>query len=194
MPHKEDVDLPIATPTTLNYFSPNASPNEREVIHLGTVGDKLRKYDPRPVMITDIRSCKEQFDLDKNGFQYLSEPTSLWHDDFSDMEHVKQQYYQETALMLKRITGASDVLCINHLVRNSTYEEVHKEAREVQQREGDQGICQKMNPARAAHCDQSYTGAEAVLRTQYSEERADQLMKKRWGSSTSLDPLCSMLT
>lgn len=181
MPHKEDLRQPLSIPTTLNYFSPDERSIGKKVVHLGSVGDKLRSYDARPALITDIRSCEEQFSLDKNGFHYVLEPSSLQHDDFSNVDRIKQHYYPEAADMLKRLTGASDVLCMAHLVRNSTWEEVQDEARDVQQREGDDGICQKMNPARTAHCDQSYLGAEQVLRTQYSDERAEELMKKRWG-------------
>ena len=87
--------------------------------------------------------------------------------------------------MLKRVTGASDVLCMAHLIRCNTYEEAVEEAKEVREREGEHGMVQEMNPARTAHCDQSYAGAEQILRINCPEERVKEIMKKRWGECHS---------
>ncbi|KAK4505935.1 hypothetical protein PRZ48_003900 [Zasmidium cellare] len=174
---------------TINYHSLDGLSDGKKHILLGSASDRLRKHSEHLVPITDITSCNEDLTLDKNGFQHLSEPTSMGHDDWSDRQFVQDHYYPETAAMLKRATGASDVLYMAHVIRNATFEEVQKEAKEVEQREGGDGMVQKMNPARTAHCDQSYKGAEQILRIQFDEKRVEEILMKRWAIVNVWRPL-----
>ncbi|KAF2160893.1 hypothetical protein M409DRAFT_70184 [Zasmidium cellare ATCC 36951] len=178
MPHKEVAKQPSSTPGIISYLSSEGYPDSKKVLLLGSASDKLRKHDEHAALITDIKTCDEEFTLDKNGFQHIVEPISL-----------RQHYNPEVADMLKRVTGASDVLCMAHLIRSSTWEEAQEETREVLQREGGHGLVQKMNPARTAHCDQSYTGAEQILRINFDEERVKEIMKKRWAIINVWRPL-----
>lgn len=183
--------MPGSVTATINYHTPEQYPDGKKIVYLGTAGDKYRKHDERSMIITDMRSCDEDFNLDKNGFQWVHGETSLKREGFSDLDFVKEHYYPEVEDILKRITGASAVRCMSHIVRDSTSEEVEAIAKRVIQEQGEMTMIEKMHPARTAHCDQSFLGAEQAMHFQYTQEEADKLMKTRWGWSCS--DICLLL-
>lgn len=70
------------------------------------------KFEPAPheQRLFDARTCGpyETFSLDKCGFSWLNDPTSLSHDDFKD-EKKRMVYQREVAQLLKYVTGADCV-------------------------------------------------------------------------------------
>ena len=169
MPHAENKTVS----TILNHHHPSS-----KVAYIGTASDKLRQYIPNSVEVTDLRSCSEKFTVDRNGFEFVQQPTAC---DFQDDEIIKDVYFKESAALIKDVVGASKVLVAGHIVRNRTWEDAKKAAEDILAKDGDLGIVSLMHPAMTAHVDQSYKGAEQNLKQRYGEEEAADIMKGRWG-------------
>ncbi len=95
----------IAEPARVRIFPPNSGrPMEippREKVN-------VRIYDCRPLI--------ETLTLDEAGFEVVEHRTTFG--DFYDAERVKTEYYPESAALMKRITGATEVFVFDHNVRN----------------------------------------------------------------------------
>ena len=86
--------------TTLNhYLDPKDGGHDHYVT--GTAKYYRRKFDERPVKITNIRGSHiDDFDLNTQGFQFYESPTVGG--DFTDTEFVKKVVYPETEELLKK--------------------------------------------------------------------------------------------
>ncbi len=74
----------------------------------------------RSVKVHDVRGHEKDFTFDTHGFQFekhrISEETIQALNDADD-NYVKKNHYPEMEAYLKSLTGASRVICFNHLVR-----------------------------------------------------------------------------
>ncbi|KAI8956130.1 hypothetical protein F4801DRAFT_2907 [Xylaria longipes] len=123
----------------------------------------------KPTIIRDITGEEDKYTLDRNGFQLVRRATQLRDADFHDSELVEADYYPEARQLLKDITGASRVHIFDHKTRVGP-SNWHKLG------EGNRAT---RGPLFRAHVDQSYAGAELVLRRHFPEE-ADELLKRRY--------------
>ena len=66
---------------------------------------------PSSQKLFNARTCRDsdKFSFDEHGFRWLSDSTSLSHDDFGDKEKLLV-YHKEVAQLLKHVTGAD---CVN---------------------------------------------------------------------------------
>lgn len=177
MPHAEE----ISVSALLNFHSPNAYPADQpREIYLGTAGDKLRKHEPHLVQITDLRTSSQDFTLDANGFQFVLSQSCLSGTDLRNDDVVKKTYYPEVETLLKSVTGASKVEIASHLIRSNNFQDIVKEAEELNAKEGPRAYIKKLHPAMSCHVDQSFLGARQAL-DQALPEQAEELSKQRWG-------------
>ena len=90
---------PVRTVTAkINYYPPDGP----RVFYPGTAGYQKRNFDTKSVQINDVRGSEEQFTLDKNGFQVVTNPwTQIGLND--DKEKVESIVYPETVEMLKKM-------------------------------------------------------------------------------------------
>ena len=77
---------------------------------------------PYDVKITDARPNMEKFTLDDHGFAFRKDeagvtPETLEAFADNDDERVKKHYYPHVEQLLKKITGAPEVVVFNHTVR-----------------------------------------------------------------------------
>jgi hypothetical protein len=65
---------------------------------------------PSDQKLFNARTCgdSDEFSFDEHGFRWLSDPTSLSHDNFEDNEKLLI-YHEEVAELLKRVTGSDCV-------------------------------------------------------------------------------------
>lgn len=94
-----DVMLPTE-PSTLFYY---LEVKDGGIIQTypGTAFEKRRKHVPHDVNIRDLRTVKDKFTLDKNGFQLVENNSKV--SDWSDKEHVKEVYYPECEALIKKL-------------------------------------------------------------------------------------------
>ncbi len=86
--------------TTLNhYLDPKLGGHDHYVT--GTASYYRRKFDERPVRISNIRGREDEFDLNTQGFQFCESPTVGG--DFRDNDKVKKEVYPETEKLLKEV-------------------------------------------------------------------------------------------
>ncbi|TFK51073.1 hypothetical protein OE88DRAFT_1681015 [Heliocybe sulcata] len=101
----------------------------------------------RAVEIENVRGKEREYTLDKNGFQFYKVPSK--HEDFTDDDAIREEYYPESVELIKKLTGASQVVLFDHTVR-----------RRVPDKDGDwrSAGSTTRQPATTVHVDQS-TGA-----------------------------------
>lgn len=87
-------------PTTLYYY---LEVEDGGIIQTypGTAFEKRRKHVPHEMNIRDLRSIKDDFTLEKNGFQLVNYVTE--EKDFLDEERVKSRYYSECGALIKKL-------------------------------------------------------------------------------------------
>lgn len=94
--------------------------SRRPSVHTAALTGGAPRYfaemDPRTVSIRNARAIAGALSLDREGFE-------LWHHhtrvrDFGDDAEVESVYYSEIERLLKRITGASQVVIFDHTRRS----------------------------------------------------------------------------
>ena len=92
--------------------------------------DSTEELDPcvEPVTIYDGRH--RDLTLDKHSFQRFDAPTSMSRQDFFDPDKLKNVYFKEVKDLMKKATGAKEVIIFNHFVRckelvNGTLQDHH---------------------------------------------------------------------
>jgi len=109
------------------------------------------------VNFTDSRPVKDQFTIEKNGFQYIDDtqgisPSLLAEIRRNDKENTAKLYYPRVEALVKKHTGASRVVIFDNTVR--------KRDPELDQSDNPNG---REQPATTVHCDQSGKGAKGRL-------------------------------
>ncbi|KAI8630660.1 hypothetical protein F5Y19DRAFT_483999 [Xylariaceae sp. FL1651] len=163
-PDKHDVS------TFINYYR---DPGDGSPPMPVRISDKTVKNE-RPTIaqekiIKDVTGEEDKYTLDKTGFQFFRRRTNLRGSDFHDNELVQREYYTEAIQLLKDITGAPRVHIFDHKTRTGP-SNWHKLG---------EGNRTTRGPLFRAHVDQSYAGAELVLRRHFPDE-ADELLQRRY--------------
>ncbi|KAI0379212.1 hypothetical protein F5Y04DRAFT_290427 [Hypomontagnella monticulosa] len=157
--------------TNINYWKdPGDGSLPMPIVIANNTVKNERPHIPQQLVVHDVTGEEDKYSLDNHGFQFLrhaSKVTSL--QDFQDEELVKAEYYPESVELLKSVTGASRIFIFDHKTRcgPSNWHKLGK------------GNRSSRGPLLRAHVDQSYDGAELVLRRWFKEE-ADELVKKRY--------------
>ncbi|TVY83763.1 Gibberellin cluster GA4 desaturase [Lachnellula suecica] len=100
----------------INYFAADGTTRQPGVFKKPVHG--VRSEYARLMTIRNIRSIVDDFQINVNGFQFVRLPTK--ERDVTDVELVKNEYYQELSDTVKSITGASTVHVFNHVLRQTT--------------------------------------------------------------------------
>ncbi|KAI5861961.1 hypothetical protein GGS23DRAFT_611132 [Durotheca rogersii] len=126
---------------------------------------------PYEHLIRDVSGRPEgAYTLDRHGFQYVAHASRLRGlAAFEDAARVRAEYYPESAALLRRITGAARVHIWDHKTRSGPAN-WHALGR---------GNRAARGPLFRAHVDQSYAGAELVLRRHMGAE-AEALVRRRY--------------
>jgi len=94
-PHNTDV---IAN---INYFPATGIPIPKSEWKVKYLDDK-DEY-TRPMLIRDVRKVNKTFDLDANGFTFVTLPQKQRVDRHSSEEDVKREYYPELEEVVKKL-------------------------------------------------------------------------------------------
>ncbi|KAI3318683.1 hypothetical protein HD806DRAFT_309011 [Xylariaceae sp. AK1471] len=169
--------------TVINYYR---DPGDGSPPMPVRISDKTVKNErptiAQPTIIRDVTGDEDKYTLDRNGFQFCRRATQLRGADFHDCELVEARYYPEALQLLKDITGARRIHIFDHKTRVGP-SNWHKLG------EGNRAT---RGPLFRAHVDQSYAGAELVLRRHFPDE-ADELVKRRYQIINIWRPLKTVL-
>ncbi|KLO11932.1 hypothetical protein SCHPADRAFT_891210 [Schizopora paradoxa] len=130
-------------------------------------GERKSNHTPAPVkmVIEDLRGKEDSVTLDEAGFQFVKAPVK--HTSLASDEEIQEEYYPESIELLKKLTGASKVICFDHTIRR--------------RRPGVAGDTpETRQPAAGVHVDQTEASAIARLRKHLSAAEADELLKHRF--------------
>jgi len=100
-PHNTDV---IAN---INYFPATGIPIPKSEWKVKYLDDK-DEY-TRPMLIRDVRKANKTFDLDANGFTFVTLPQKQRVDRHSSEEDVKREYYSELEEVVKNLYSPTSI-------------------------------------------------------------------------------------
>lgn len=120
-------------------------------------------YELHEVAIRNGRPLRDTFDLDTHGFVFVDHHTAMR--DFTDENERKRVYDREVAELVKKHSGASDVVVFDHTIRIGD---------EAAQKAG------ARPPVKGVHNDYTENSAPVRLREIVGDAEAERRMKKRW--------------
>ncbi len=124
----------------------------------------LPQYKQHVMTIRDGRPLRDTFKLDTHGFVFADHHTAM--QDFTDEAERKRVYDREVAELIKKHSGASEVLVFDHTIRI-----------------GDEQAMKAINarpPVKGVHNDYTETSAPRRLREIVGDAEAERRFKKRW--------------
>jgi hypothetical protein len=122
------------------------------------------QYQQHEVTIHDGRPLRESFELDTHGFAFVDHPTRAR--DFTDEDERKRVYEPEAAELIKRCSGASEVVVFDHTIRIG--DETARNAANARP------------PVKGVHNDYTENSAPRRLRDILGEAAAEKRLAKRY--------------
>jgi len=159
----------LSQPINLTYFQPTKD-GEKPWF---SIGDGFKSNWEGKVFeqrVENVRGKEAEYSLDKTGFEFHKNQTSLSPDDFSDEEKIKNVYYDEVINTIKQHTGASKVVIFDHTVRSSDPSAENQLVVTQFQR----------GTANQVHVDQTPSAASRRVQRHLSEEEANIRLGKRY--------------
>ncbi|KAM3424083.1 hypothetical protein BST61_g11367 [Cercospora zeina] len=180
--------VPKTVQTTLNYYLTPEKGGSKD-IYPGRAANYRQKFDVHPASVTDIRTTGEDFSLDEQGFQV--EKHNCSEKEWKDDDKIREIAYPEVRDLVKRVTGASHVHIIGHFVRRHSWENAAEAIKDLDDK--DLVPLKSYSTNRYCHIDQSYNGAEAILRDELPQD-AERLGKTRWAIINVWRPIARPVT
>jgi hypothetical protein len=148
-----------------NYIVDNGIPPVR-YIDWPEMADKAipPQYRQYPMTVTDGRPVRAGFDLDTHGFVFVDHPTRVV--DFTDEAERTRVYDPEVQALVKRCSGASDVVVFDHTIRVTDDES--------------QRVSGARPTVKGVHNDYTEDSAPRRLAEIVGAEEAERRMKKRY--------------
>ena len=130
----------------------------------GGKSSHIGEYEEKTVFVTDARALAPDPSLDREGFALVPHETTVG--DFYDPDQITNIYNPEMEALIKRETGAKDVVVFDHTLRAG--DETIRKAKMVRE------------PVQRAHND--YTIRSGPMRVQdwFGEEEAKPLLERRF--------------
>lgn len=117
---------------------------------------------PYPVKIHNARLSVADFTLEKNAFTLVKMTSSVR--DFTDLENVRQVYFEEVVNVIKQQTNATHVVVFGEQLRGGS--------------EG--GVARVRTPAMNVHVDYDTPTAHAIAEHLVPEQERQRLLNGRW--------------
>ncbi|KAE8382352.1 hypothetical protein BDV26DRAFT_288637 [Aspergillus bertholletiae] len=157
--------------TTLNYMRP-PSCGGLQPINLDqsdTEGRNKQREgitDVRDIVIKDIRGIEHEFTLDVQGFQYVKHHVDGV-TDWRDETQVKQIVQPATEVLIKKVTGASEVVVYLTRTRfEGNYD--------------DNKMSTPHSPSHGVHSDITHASCRSVLKDVLPEAQIERLLSRRF--------------
>ena len=122
------------------------------------------EYELREMVIRNGRPLRDTFELDVHGFVFVEHNTQV--KDFADEAERKRVYDPEVQALIKKHSGASEVVVFDHTIRIS---------------DDDSQRLEGARPTvKGVHNDYTEKSAPVRLREIVGDEEAERRLKKRW--------------
>jgi hypothetical protein len=122
------------------------------------------QYEAREMVVRDGRPLRDTFDLDTHGFVFVDHHTKV--QDFADEAQRKRVYDPEVQALVRKHSGASDVIVFDHTIRITDDES--------------QRVSGARPTVKGVHNDYTEDSAPRRLREIVGDEEAERRLKKRW--------------
>jgi hypothetical protein len=122
------------------------------------------EYELREMTVRDGRPLRDTFELDVHGFKFVDHHTQVR--DFADEAERARVYDPEVQALVKKHSGASDVVVFDHTIRITDDES--------------QRVSGARPTVKGVHNDYTERSAPIRLREIVGEEEAERRLKKRW--------------
>ena len=148
-----------------NYVVPMSRPAVRyidwpEMEHLAVEPE----YEDREMTVLDGRPLRDTFELDQQGFVFVDHATQV--KNFADEDERRRVYNPEVEALIKKCSGASDVVVFDHTIRITDDESQRVEGARP--------------TVKGVHNDYTERSAPVRLREIVGDAEAQRRMKKRW--------------
>jgi hypothetical protein len=122
------------------------------------------QYQQYEMTVRDGRPLRDTFEFDIHGFVFVEHRTQVR--DFTDEAERKRVYDPEVQALIKKHSGACDVVVFDHTIRVSD--------------EAQQQATNARPTVKGVHNDYTEASAPRRLREIVGDEEAERRMKKRW--------------
>jgi hypothetical protein len=122
------------------------------------------EYRQHEMTVHDGRPLRDTFELDTHGFVFVDHPTQVR--DFSDEAERKRVYDPEVEALIKKHSGASDVVVFDHTIRITDDES--------------QRVTGARPTVKGVHNDYTEKSAPIRLREIVGDAEAERRFAKRW--------------
>ena len=122
------------------------------------------EYELREMTVRNGRALRDTFELDVHGFAFVDHHTKV--KDFTDEAERTRVYDAEVQALIKKHSGASDVVVFDHTIR-------------VSDADGQKAVGARPT-VKGVHNDYTEKSAPIRLREIVGEEEAGHRLKKRW--------------
>jgi len=131
------------------------------------------KYETRTVTLRDGRAMRDRFSLDREGFILVDDKTAVT--DFYDDDEVRRIYYPECIELVKKLTGADEVMVFDHTIRVEDRDK--RAAKDVR------------GPVPTVHNDFTDWSGKKRIRDLYPPEEAEARLQRHFTSINVWRPL-----
>ena len=122
------------------------------------------EYELREMTIRDGRPLRDTFELDVHGFVFVDHHTKV--KEFTDEAERQRVYDPEVQALVKKHSGASDVVVFDHTIRTSDEES--------------QRVSGARSTVKGVHNDYTERSAPIRLREIVGDAEAERRLTKRW--------------
>ena len=141
---------------------------EKPVNETMGAGDMSRRvtgtYQSHTMVIRDGRPLRDQFSLEKTGFEFVDHDTAVA--DFYDADQLTSVYYPEIEALIKERTGAARVVIFDHTLRSG--DEDMRNEKKVRE------------PVLSVHNDYTDWSGPQRVRDILPEDEAEDLLSRRF--------------
>jgi hypothetical protein len=130
----------------------------------GGKSSHIGQYEEKTVSISDARPAASGLSLDREGFALVKFETKVT--DFYDPDQITDVYNAEIEALIKRETGAKDVVVFDHTLRAGD-EDVRNEKK-------------VREPVQRAHNDYTHRSGPIRVQDWFGEEEAKPLLNRRF--------------
>jgi hypothetical protein len=150
---------------SFNYVIPTGRPAVRYIDWPEMEANAVPpEYELREMVVRNGRPLRQTFDLDTHGFVFVNHHTKVR--DFASEEERKRVYDPEIQALIKKHSGASDVVVFDHTIRITDDES--------------QRVSGARPTVKGVHNDYTEESAPRRLREIVGDEEAERRLKKRW--------------
>ena len=161
----EHIDSADAVQVAVNYVIDTGEPIVTIPSQPGGEGSQnIGRYETQTVSVQDGRPIAGNLSLDREGFALVHHDTRVT--DFYDPQQIETVYNPEIEVLIKRETGAKDVVVFDHTLRA-----------------GDDGIRKEKlvrEPVQRAHNDYTVRSGPRRVQDWFGEEDAKPLLERRF--------------